>query len=127
MTMTSAVRISASLPGVHGVSWLVQAACGHADGHAHSGLHIARVGAVLAGNVECGAVVDRGAEDGDAERDIDGALEVDELHRDVALVVIHRDDEVEFTADAAEKDGVRRVRAGAVAAEFGALLRQRAR
>src|ERR1039458_8404601 len=87
MMMTSAARMLASLLGVHGLGRPAQAACDHPDGHAHGGLHVAAVGTTLAGDVECGAVVDGGADDGDAERDVDGALEVDELHRDVALVV----------------------------------------
>ena len=69
---------------------------------------------LLAGDIEGGAVIDRGADDGDAERDVDGALEVDELHGDVALVVIHRDDKIKLTAKSAHKDGVRASAAGAV-------------
>ncbi len=34
----------------------------------------------------------------------------------MALVVIHRDDEVELAAEAADKDGVGRVRTGAIEA-----------
>ena len=42
---------------------------------------------------------------------------VDELHGNVALVVIHGHDEIELAAQGANEDGVGRVRAGAVDAE----------
>src|SRR6185437_5910476 len=95
---------------------LRKTACGHLCGHAHRGLHVRGVRAALARDGKGGAVVDRRANNRDAERDVYRAMEVDQLHRDVALVVIHRDDEVELAAYAADKDGVRRVGAGAVEA-----------
>ena len=60
------------------------------------------VGDALAGDVEGGAVIDGGADDRQAERDVDAGkllpaagrgidLEAEQLHRDVSLVVIHRD------------------------------------
>ena len=48
-----------------------------------------RIGAAGAGDVERGAVVGRGAHEGQAERDVDAAGEVDRLDRDQRLVVIH--------------------------------------
>ena len=86
----------------------------HADGEAHGRLHVGGIGLVAAGDIEGGAVIDGGADDGQAERNIHAAGEVDELHGNVALVVIHGDDEIEFAAQGADKDGVGRVRAGAV-------------
>src|ERR1700722_11176772 len=101
-TMTSTGRM---LVGLLQGRREAEAAGSHPDGHAHGGLHVAAVGTVLAGDVECGAVIDGRADDGDADRYVDGLLEVDELHRDVSLVVVHRDDEIELLADAAEEDG----------------------
>ena len=103
--------------GLHGY-----AAGGHASCETHGGFHVGGVGDVLAGDVEGGAVVDGGADDGDAEGDVDGGLEVDELHGDVALVVIHGDDEIEFAAQAADEDGVGGVGAGAVDAQLAGLF-----
>ena len=60
----------------------------------------------FAGDVEGGAVVDGGADDGDAEAHVDGGVERDELHGDVALIVIHGDDEVVGAVGSAEEDGV---------------------
>ena len=50
-------------------------ALGHADGEAHGGLHVGGVGLVAAGNIEGGAVIDGGADDGQAERNVDAAFE----------------------------------------------------
>ena len=43
----------------------------------------------LAGDVERGAVVGRGAHERQAQRDVDAAIEIDRLDRDQRLVVIH--------------------------------------
>src|SRR4026209_3043826 len=52
-------------------------------------LYDARViGHAAAGDVERGAVIDRGANDRQSERDVDGASKGQQLHRDQALVVI---------------------------------------
>ena len=51
-----------------------------------------RVGDALAGDVEGGAVIDRRPDDRQAERDVDGAAEREQLHRDQPLVVIAGDD-----------------------------------
>ncbi len=75
---------------------------------------LAASGDVLAGDVEGGAVIDRGAQDGNAEGHVHGGLEVEELHGDVALVVIHGDDEIVRAVGGAEEDGVGRDGAFAV-------------
>ena len=49
-------------------------------------------------------------------------VEVYELHGNVALVVVHGDDEIEFAAQGADKDGVGRMRAGTVDAQRARLL-----
>ena len=59
---------------------------------------------------------------GKPERDIHAALEIDQLHGNVALVVVHGDDEIEFAAQGANEDGVGRVRAGAIDAEGARFL-----
>ena len=48
----------------------------------------------LAGNAECRAMVGRGANEGQAQADIDAAVEVQRLHRDQRLVMIHAEDGV---------------------------------
>ena len=49
-----------------------------------------------AGDVERGAVVGAGAHERQAERHVDAVLDAEVLHRDQAVVVRHRDDDVEL-------------------------------
>ena len=60
-----------------------------ARGHADRGGHRARIGAVLPGDVERRAMIGRGADDRQAERDVDAFVEMQRLQRDQRLVVIH--------------------------------------
>ena len=64
--------------------------------HAHRGGEARRVGAAAAGDVERGAVIGAGAHERQAERDVDAVLDAEVLHRDQAVVVRHRDDDVEL-------------------------------
>src|SRR6185312_7743741 len=89
----------------------------HFCGEAHGGFHVGWIADVLPGNVECGAVVDRRADDGNTKGNIDGGFEVDKLHGNVALVVIHGDDQIELAPQASYEDGVGGVRAGDVDAQ----------
>ena len=57
----------------------------------------------LAGDVEGGAVVDRGADHGQAHRDVDAGLDAQDLHRAVALVVVHRHHQVVVAAAGEEE------------------------
>ena len=52
------------------------------------------IGDALAGDAKRRAVVGRGADEGQAQADIDAAVEVQRLHRDQRLVVIHAEDRV---------------------------------
>ena len=61
----------------------------HLRSHADRRGHRPWVGEVLAGNVERRAVVGRGPDDRQAERDVDAILEMQGLHRDQRLVVVH--------------------------------------
>src|SRR3989344_5600775 len=81
----------------------------------------ALVGNALAGDVEGGAVIDRGADHFQANGDVHTRLKPQHLYRTVALVVIHRHHQIEVTATGAEKQGVGRQRAGDIKA---ALLQQ---
>src|ERR1039457_5901940 len=129
-TMTSRVCTLACLlrACVSGFKRLLETAClnqstrCHLRSHSHGCLHIAAAGAILTGYIECCSVVDRSANDRNAERDVYRSIEVDELHRDVSLIVIHRDDKIEFFANAANKDRIRRVRPGAVIAKLPRLF-----
>ena len=67
----------------------VAAAPRHVVGHREGRDQARRIGAAGAGDVERGAVIGRGADEGQAERDVDAAREVDGLDRDQRLVVIH--------------------------------------
>ena len=77
----------------------------------------ALVGDALAGDVEGGAVIDGGADDRQAERDVDAGqvlplagrridLEAEQLDRDVALVVVHGDHGVVLPGAQLDEDRV---------------------
>ena len=83
---------------------------GHFRGYTHGLFHAPRVGPVLAGDVERGAVIHRGADDRNTERDVYRAFEIDQLHGNVALIVIHRDHQVIGAAHCLQEDGVGRMR-----------------
>src|SRR5262245_49031139 len=61
------------------------------DGEVDGGGEAAGVGAVGAGEIERGAVIDGGAQDRQAERHVDRAIEAGVLDHGQALVVIHRE------------------------------------
>src|SRR6266478_8598785 len=82
----------------------------HGSPHLHSGNHVLGVCFVLARDIEGGPVIYRGANDGDPERYIDCLLEVDQLHGDVTLIVIHRDNQVIGAARRQKKNRVWPVR-----------------
>src|SRR6056297_772284 len=63
----------------------------HLDGE----LETAGPGDSLVRDVVRGSVVDRGAHDRQPERCVDASVEVQRLHRYVALIVVHADDRVE--------------------------------
>ena len=67
-----------------------------------------RVGLAGAGNVEGGAVVRRGADERQSQRDVDGVLERNRLDRDQRLVVIHADGAVIGVARRGVEHGIRR-------------------
>src|SRR4051794_13683845 len=81
----------------------------------------ALVGDALAGDVEGGAVIDRGADDRQAEGDVDARkvfplarlridLEAEQLHRDVPLVVVHGDHCVVLAGAQLDEDRIARDR-----------------
>ena len=39
-------------------------------------------------------MIDRCADDGDADRNVDGVIEIEQLHRNVTLIVVHGHDQV---------------------------------
>ena len=59
--------------------------------------HAARIGDTLTGNVEGGAVVGGGADDGQAEGDVDPPPTGVHFQRDETLVVIHGHHRIKFT------------------------------
>src|SRR5260221_314537 len=63
------------------------------------------------GDVVGDAVIGRGADDGQAERDVDRFFKVDELDRDEALIVIERDDGIEAAVEVIAEGRVGDVRA----------------
>ena len=80
------------------------------------------IGHALAGDIERGAVIDRGADDRQPDRDVDRGAKRQQLHRDQTLIVIARDHAVEFAARGAHEHGV----AGDRAADLDAARRARA-
>src|ERR1700691_5893450 len=71
----------------------------------------------LAGDVERGSVVDRCAHKGKTERDVDPVRKTRELDRDMSLVVIHRNLQVEVPALPPPEQRVGRDRAHRVDAQ----------
>jgi len=67
---------------------------GQLTGQSDGRLHGPAIGPVLAGNVEGRSVVRAGADDGQAQRDVDRGVEGQKLYRDQRLVVVHRHDPV---------------------------------
>jgi hypothetical protein len=65
-------------------------------------------------DIERRSVIHRGAGDREAERDVDGTFEVDQLHRDVALIVVHGDHQVVGAPYREQEDCVRGMRAAAI-------------
>ena len=76
------------------------------DGQFDRAGHAARVGGVLARDVERRAVVGAGADDGQAHRHVHSPIASEELDRNQALVVVHGDDEVVLAASGVEEEGV---------------------
>ena len=64
-----------------------------------------------AGEIVGGAVIDGGADDRQAEGDIDAVLEMQQLERDQPLIVVHADDRIVIPARGEVKEGVGAVRA----------------
>lgn len=64
------------------------------------------MGFALPGDVEGGAVVHAGADDGEAKGGVYGGFEGDHLHGDVALIVIHADHGIEFLTAGRGEGGV---------------------
>src|SRR6266571_7321939 len=67
-------------------------------GHPYRGRHALPAGDALARDVERGPVVDAGAHEREPQRHVDALVEARQLDRDVALVVVHGDHEVELAA-----------------------------
>src|SRR5215472_14224984 len=76
--------------------------------HADRSSHARPAGGPFAGYVERGAMVDRGARKRQAQGDVDAFVEAAKLDRDVALIVVHRHDQVELAAAGPPEERVRR-------------------
>src|SRR5258706_639607 len=105
-------RASASFPYSHlrGSRRLCEGSprTGHTRGDAHRLLHAARVGPILTGNIERSPMVYRRPDDRNSQRDIYRAFEIDQLHGNVSLIVVHGDHEVECAARRLQEDGIGR-------------------
>src|SRR5207302_8312716 len=77
------------------------------------------------GDVESGAVVHRGADDGQPDGDVHAGIEADHLDRDVPLVVVGRDHRVELAGRCPDVDRVRRPGAGSLDSTLAGLLHGR--
>lgn len=64
------------------------------------------IGDGVPGDVEGGAVIDRSADNGQAEGDVDAGFERKGLERDETLVVIHADVGIDRFTDGGEEGGV---------------------
>ena len=86
------------------------------DGHRDRCQHAALTGNATAGDVECRAMVDRCAHDGQSDADVDPFVEGQQLHRNVPLIVIHRYHNVPGAAKRTQEHGIRRLWIGNVPA-----------
>ena len=59
-------------------------------------------------------MVDRGSDDGQADGHVHSGVQAEHLDRDVTLVVVGGDDEIEFAFRTAQEDRVRRPRSAGV-------------
>ncbi len=64
---------------------------GHPRGHPRAAIRRGRVGHAFARDVKRGAVIGRGADEGQAKGDVDAPVEIQRLDRDQRLIVIHAD------------------------------------
>src|SRR5215831_11290438 len=84
------------------------------------------LGLAGAGDIEGRAVIDAGANEGQADRDVHATLDAEILHGDEALVVILRHDDVELTPARPHEDRIAWPRpAGLDAGVAGGLDRRR--
>src|SRR5215213_10873468 len=93
-----------------------------ARGQGDGGDHARMLGDAAPRDVEGRAVIDRGAYEGEAQRDVDRLAEREALHGDHRLVMVTRNDRVELAARGAQKDRVRRVRTRRVDPQLAASL-----
>nr|GEU28139.1 2-octaprenyl-6-methoxyphenol hydroxylase, putative [Tanacetum cinerariifolium] len=100
---------------------------GHADGSADRRVHAAAVGQAepLAGQVERGAVVDRGADQGQAQGDVDAVAERGEFQHRQALVVVHGQHAVGVHQVLGLEQGVGRIRTGNIDAARARRVQRR--
>jgi hypothetical protein len=55
------------------------------------------------GNIEGGTVINGGTDHGETDSDVNSSLNAKDLHRAVALIVVHGDNDVEVSPAGAEK------------------------
>src|SRR5579871_944413 len=95
------------------ITGIFSASRGETRGHPHRLLHAACVGGVASRDVEGRAVIDRRANDRNASGNVDRAFEIEELHRNVALVVVHRDHQIVRAARRLQENRVGGMRSAA--------------
>ena len=81
-------------------------------GEINGGDHAVRSSPAFTGDIECRSVIGACPRKRQTQGDVNAIVESLEFERNQALVVIHAEDSVKFTLSSAEKDGVRRMRAG---------------
>src|SRR3990172_7535890 len=97
--------------GRSGGTGCLAATLGELGGQQDRLYHAAWIRGAGARDVEGGAVIDRGADDGEADGDVDPPFEADQLQRDMSLIVVHGDHGIEFAALQAVEERIGRVRA----------------
>ena len=94
-TSPSGVKSSAGAMELTGIVSLSISDHGYRE--THSGFHAIGASSVLACDVERRAVVDRCPDNRQANANVDRVVEVDQFHRNVALIVIHGNGKLEVT------------------------------
>src|SRR5690625_897497 len=74
--------------------------------------HTRRIGFGRSSDIECRSMIDRGSNNGQSDGNIDARLKPKKFYRYVALVVIHRNDQIKVSSTCKIKECVRWMRAG---------------
>ena len=83
-----------------------RAECGQIDGELERSFKTPNVSLAGSGQIERGAVIDGGTDEGESERDVDGVTEANVFEHGEALIVVHREYRVSMLEVPGSEQGV---------------------